>query len=40
VRDLAIIETPSATLVINKKNEEAVRKAVEQIKENDWTQWL
>ena len=40
IRDLAIIETPTATLVINKKNEEAVREAVEQIRQNNWTDWL
>lgn len=40
VHDLAIIETDRATLVINKKNEEAVRLAVEEIRQNEWEDWL
>ncbi len=36
VKDLAIIETDQATLVINKHSEEAVRKVVEQLTLNGW----
>ena len=35
-----VVHTPGATLVANKNDEESVRKVVELLKENDWTEYL
>lgn len=40
VQDLAVVHTPDATLIINKRDEEAVRKVVQELKQNGLDVWI
>ena len=40
VQDLAVVHTPDATLIINKRDEEAVRKVVQELKQSGLDVWI
>jgi mannose-1-phosphate guanylyltransferase len=40
VKDLVVVHTPDATLIVQKDQEESVRKAVQQIETAGWTEYL